>query len=94
MREFARAGGRLAKTGAIDAAKDFSGPRYRTEIVALQLRMLGSGLNGTAPKAEASEKVTVLALASSPQRSARACPLPICSTVLSAPSTIKLAIDR
>ncbi len=57
MREFARASGRLVKTDAIDAAKDFSGPRYRTETVALQLRMLGNGVNGTAPKAEASEKV-------------------------------------
>jgi len=58
VREFVRASGRLAKTDAIDAAKDFSGPRYRTEIVALQLHMLGNGVNGTAPKAEASEKVS------------------------------------
>src|SRR5581483_4197735 len=38
-------------------AKDGSGPRYRTEIVALQLRMLGNRTNGPAPKAEASEDV-------------------------------------
>ena len=57
MREFARASGRLAKTAAIDAAKDCSGPRYRNEIVALQLRMLGNSVNGTAPQTEASEKV-------------------------------------
>jgi single-strand DNA-binding protein len=38
-------------------AKDGSGPRYRTEIIALQLRMLGNRVNGTAPKAEASEEV-------------------------------------
>jgi single-strand DNA-binding protein len=38
-------------------AKDGSGPRYRTEIIALQLRMLGNRVNGTAPKAEASEDV-------------------------------------
>jgi single-strand DNA-binding protein len=38
-------------------AKDGSGTRYRTEIVALQLRMLGNRTNGTAPSAEASEKV-------------------------------------
>ena len=56
-REFARASGRLAKTAAIDAAKDCSGPRYRNKIVALQLRMLGNSLNGNAPKTEASEKV-------------------------------------
>jgi len=56
-REFARASGRLAKTAAIDAAKDLSGPRYRNEIVALQLRMLGNRVNGTALKTEASEKV-------------------------------------
>jgi single-strand DNA-binding protein len=30
-------------------AKDGSGLRYRTEIVALQLRMLGTGSNGAAP---------------------------------------------
>ena len=38
-------------------AKEGSGPRYRTEIIALQLRMLGNRVNGTAPKAEASEEV-------------------------------------
>ena len=37
-------------------AKDGSGPRYRTEIIALQLRMLGNRVNSTAPKAEASEE--------------------------------------
>jgi single-strand DNA-binding protein len=37
--------------------KDGSGPRYRTEIVALQLRMLGNRANGTTPKAEASEEI-------------------------------------
>jgi hypothetical protein len=46
VREFARASGRLA----IDAAKDCSGLRYRNEIVALQLRMRGNSMNGTAPK--------------------------------------------
>ena len=56
-RGFAGASGRLAKTAAIDAAKDCSGPRYRNEIVALQLRMLGNSVNGTAPKTEVSEKV-------------------------------------
>jgi single-strand DNA-binding protein len=38
-------------------ANDGSGPRYRTEIVALQLRMLGNRVNGTALKAEASDDV-------------------------------------
>ncbi len=38
-------------------AKDGSGLRYRTEIVALQLRILGNRPNGAAPKAEASEEV-------------------------------------
>jgi single-strand DNA-binding protein len=38
-------------------AKDGSGSRYRTEIVALQLRMLGDRVNPTAPKSEASEDV-------------------------------------
>ncbi len=38
-------------------AKDGSGPRYRTEIIALQLRMLGNRVNGTTPKAEASKEV-------------------------------------
>jgi single-strand DNA-binding protein len=37
-------------------AKDGSGLRYRTEIVALQLRMLGNPTNGAAPKAEASKE--------------------------------------
>jgi single-strand DNA-binding protein len=37
-------------------AKDGSGTRYQTEIVALQLRLLGSRTNGTAvPQAEASD---------------------------------------
>jgi len=57
VREFTRASGRLAKTDAMDAAKDCSGLRYRNEIVALQLRMLGNSVNGTAPQTEASEKV-------------------------------------
>ncbi len=35
-------------------AKDESGKRYRTEIVAQQLRLLGNRTNGNAPKAEAS----------------------------------------
>jgi single-strand DNA-binding protein len=38
-------------------AKDGSGPRYRTEIVALQLRLLGNRVNGPAPKVEASDEV-------------------------------------
>jgi single-strand DNA-binding protein len=38
-------------------AKDGSGPRYRTEIVALQLRLLGNRVNGTAPKTETSDEV-------------------------------------
>jgi single-strand DNA-binding protein len=38
-------------------ARDGSGPRYRTEIIALQLRMLGNRVNGTAPKTETSEEV-------------------------------------
>ena len=38
-------------------AKDGAGLRYRTEIVAQQLRLLGSRTNGTvAPRAEASEE--------------------------------------
>jgi single-strand DNA-binding protein len=37
-------------------AKDGSGTRYQTEIVALQLRVLGNR-NGTAAKAEASDDV-------------------------------------
>ena len=35
-------------------AKDGSGKRYRTEIVARQLRLLGNRTNGDSPKAEAS----------------------------------------
>ena len=38
-------------------AKDGSGKRYRTEIVARQLRLLGSRTNGNAPKAEASDDI-------------------------------------
>ena len=38
-------------------AKDGSGKRYRTEIVAQQLRLLGSRTNGNAPKAEASDDI-------------------------------------
>ena len=38
-------------------AKDGSGTRYRTEIVALQLRMLGNRVNGSAPKAKAGDEV-------------------------------------
>jgi single-strand DNA-binding protein len=39
-------------------AKDGSGTRYQTEIVARQLRMLGSRTNGTAaPQAEASDDI-------------------------------------
>ncbi|MGA8644192.1 single-stranded DNA-binding protein [Candidatus Binatus sp.] len=39
-------------------AKDGSGRRYRTEIVARQLRLLGNRPNGTAaPKAEASDDI-------------------------------------
>ena len=39
-------------------AKDGSGTRYRTEIVALQLRLLGNRTNGTtAPKAKASDDI-------------------------------------
>lgn len=39
-------------------AKDGTGIRYRTEIVAQQLRLLGSRTNGTvAPQAEASNEV-------------------------------------
>jgi hypothetical protein len=57
VRELVRASAQLAKTDAIDTAKDCGGPRYRNEIVALQLRMLGNSVNGAAPKTEASEKV-------------------------------------
>ena len=39
-------------------AKDGSGTRYRTEIVALQMRLLGSRTNGSAaPKAKASDDI-------------------------------------
>ncbi len=38
-------------------AKDGSGPRFRTEIIALQLRALGNRENGTAPSAEASDEI-------------------------------------
>jgi single-strand DNA-binding protein len=38
-------------------AKDGSGKRYRTEIVARQLRLLGNRSNGNAPKAQASEDI-------------------------------------
>jgi single-strand DNA-binding protein len=38
-------------------AKDGSGKRYRTEIVARQLRLLGNRTNGNTPKAEASDDI-------------------------------------
>ncbi len=38
-------------------AKDGSGKRYRTEIVARQLRLLGNGSNGNTSKAEASDDI-------------------------------------
>jgi single-strand DNA-binding protein len=38
-------------------AKDGSGKRYRTEIVARQLRLLGNRANGNAPKADASADI-------------------------------------
>ena len=38
-------------------AKDGSGKRSRTEIVALQMRMLGNRANGNAPKAEAGDDI-------------------------------------
>ena len=39
-------------------AKDGSGTRYRTEIVALQMRLLGNRTNGSAaPKAKASDDI-------------------------------------
>jgi len=38
-------------------AKDGSGTRHRTEIVALQLRVLGSRVNSTAPKTETSDDI-------------------------------------
>src|SRR6266478_8961545 len=43
-------------------AKDGSGKRYRTEIVARQLRMLGNRANGNASKAEASDDIEEPAL--------------------------------
>src|SRR5260221_161275 len=49
-------GGRL--TPRQYEAKDGSGTRYRTEIVALQMRLLGNRKNGSAaPKAEASDDI-------------------------------------
>ena len=39
-------------------AKDGSGKRYRTEIVARQLRLLGNRTKGNAPKAQASEDIS------------------------------------
>ena len=38
-------------------AKDGNGKRYRTEIVARQLRLLGNRTNGTRPKAKASDDI-------------------------------------
>jgi single-strand DNA-binding protein len=38
-------------------AKDGSGIRYQTEIVVLQMRLLGTHANGTAPKTEASDDI-------------------------------------
>jgi len=38
-------------------AKDGSGKRRRTEIIALQMRMLGNRASGDAPKAEASDDI-------------------------------------
>ena len=38
-------------------AKDGSGKRTRTEIVALQMRMLGNRANGNAPKTEKSDDI-------------------------------------
>ena len=38
-------------------AKDGSGTRYRTEIVALQLRVLGNRLNSAAPNTETSDDI-------------------------------------
>jgi single-strand DNA-binding protein len=38
-------------------AKDGTGKRYRTEIVARQLRLLGNRTNGDASKAEASDDI-------------------------------------
>ena len=38
-------------------AKDGSGKRYRTEIVARQIRLLGKRPDGNAPKAQASDEI-------------------------------------
>jgi single-strand DNA-binding protein len=38
-------------------AKDGSGKRSRTEIIALQMRMLGTRANGNAPKAKAGDDI-------------------------------------
>ena len=38
-------------------AKDGSGTRHRTEIVALQLRVLGTHVNSTAPNTETSDAI-------------------------------------
>jgi len=38
-------------------AKDGSGTRYRTEIVALQMRLLGNRANGNAPTAQAGDDI-------------------------------------
>jgi single-strand DNA-binding protein len=38
-------------------AKDGTGKRYRTEIVARRLRLLGNRANGNAPEAQASEDI-------------------------------------
>ena len=38
-------------------ARDGSGKRYRTEIIAAQLRVLGNRVNGAAPRVESSETV-------------------------------------
>ena len=37
--------------------KDGSGIRYQTEIVVLQMRLLGNHANGTAPKTEAPDDI-------------------------------------
>jgi single-strand DNA-binding protein len=49
-------------------AKDGSGKRDRTEIVARQLRLLGNRMNGNTSKAEASDDVP---FSSSPRRESR-----------------------
>ncbi len=52
-------------------AKDGSGTRYRTEIVALQMRLLGNRKNGSAaPKAEASDDIPFLVRAARNQERA------------------------